>query len=1388
MKLRNLTVLVAALLMTGTSVLAGTTAASAAAVSPPITLSPTSGPAGTTFTITLPSPCTTPTDAGIGVDPDALTVSFANVVGAEPVYQQYQGTPGVPITQVAFAVPADTAAGHYVVAAGCKYPSAPIGTAYFVVTGGSPLPPFTLSPQSGPAGTIINATGTCAPVSVTTSLSGGGQSGSSISVAPGTGATDSATLGNTSSDPTAQAQFFVSMFSDTDPNLSITEGNSGPGPTITTSLTVPSTFPPGTYFVTAACDNYDGYVQFAEVSFTVTGAAPTVTTLITELSSGGKSGASITVPPYAGVTDAALLSGTNSADAVGTVTYTAYSDSSCSDYAESGGTVNVVKGVVPASNSVSVGSGPLYWQASYSGDATNAPSTSMCGSEVETVQAGTAPITIATQLSSYSGAPSSSIGVEVGVPVFDLAVLTGPSATTASGTVTYTVYSDADCTTSAASGGTVKVSNGIVLESSAVELSTAGTYYWQASYSGDATNESSITACGSEVETVVAPTGIEPTSIQTSLSGGGQTGSSISVTSNTNVTDTATLSGPNAAIATGYMSFSVFSDAGCTDEVAGSNDVVVTNGVALSNPINLLQSGFITTTGPYYWQASYLGDDTFNSPSTSTCTAEVENVTTISQPTTLTTSLSGGGQSGPAITVPAGTAATDSATLSGATATAGGTVTYSVYSDPFCTQLVANAGTVSVDDGVVPDSTPVTLRTAGTYYWGVTYSGDSLNGASSESCSGETETTSAGASPLTITTTLSSGSYSGASLTVPSGASVTDSAAMTGPNASTATGTVTYSYYTDDACTQGGSFDTVTVTAGAVPSAAVPTYLLSPGTYYLQVSYGGDADNAAFTTACGSEVLTVEPVTTPAPTTIATTLSGGGQSGPSISVPVGTTVTDTATLSTGYAEDEGTGNFTYSVYSDSKCTDVVQSDVGAFGFETGVAGTYYWQASYSGDTINAPSTGTCGSEVETVTPLGTSIATDLYLGDLFTGSTVGGSSLTVPAGSSVTDVAELGAAGDVTGTATFTVYSDDNCATPVASGGTVSVFEFLQAYFISDAVTLTTPGTYYWQAYFSGDANNGPSLSPCGSEVETVTAGAPPTLTTTLSGGGQSGPTISVTAGTGVADAASLTDSSAATGTVTYGIYSDSTCTQLVPGTQGTVTVVDGVVPASNVTTLAPGTYYWQASYSGDSNYLPLTTACGSEVETVTAATVPSGTDPPAPSADPPASTTATVTYTVYSDDTCTTPVMSGGTLTIPAGGPIPPSNTVTLTTPGTYYWEAYYSGTSTSLPSTSICGIEIETITGTATPVTVSTSLTGGGQSGASVSVPAGTAVSDAATLAGADVSTAGGTVTYTAYSNDTCSTSAGSGGTVTVSGGVVPASGAVTLTTPGTYYWQAS
>ena len=71
---------------------------------------------------------------------------------------------------------------------------------------------------------------------------------------------------------------------------------------------------------------------------------------------------------------------------------------------------------------------------------------------------------------------------------------------------------------------------------------------------------------------------------------------------------------------------------------------------------------------------------------------------------------------------------------------------------------------------------------------------------------------------------------------------------------------------------------------------------------------------------------------------------------------------------------------------------------------------------------------------------------------------------------------------------------------------------------------------------------------------------------------------------------------------------------------------------------------------------------------------------------------------------------------------------------------------------------------------------------------MPAGTAVTDTATLSGTNAASAGGTVTYSVYSDSACSDSVTAGGTVTVSAGKVPASSAVSLSTPGTYYWQAS
>ncbi|MGA2014225.1 MAG: hypothetical protein ABSH51_27340 [Solirubrobacteraceae bacterium] len=72
------------------------------------------------------------------------------------------------------------------------------------------------------------------------------------------------------------------------------------------------------------------------------------------------------------------------------------------------------------------------------------------------------------------------------------------------------------------------------------------------------------------------------------------------------------------------------------------------------------------------------------------------------------------------------TAVTDAATLAGQTATAGGTVTYSVYADSQCARKVGSL-VVAVANGSVPNSAPVTLSAPGVYYWVATYSGDGAN-------------------------------------------------------------------------------------------------------------------------------------------------------------------------------------------------------------------------------------------------------------------------------------------------------------------------------------------------------------------------------------------------------------------------------------------------------------------------------------------------------------------------------------------------------------------------------------------------------------------------------------------------------------------------------------
>jgi len=96
----------------------------------------------------------------------------------------------------------------------------------------------------------------------------------------------------------------------------------------------------------------------------------------------------------------------------------------------------------------------------------------------------------------------------------------------------------------------------------------------------------------------------------------------------------------------------------------------------------------------------------------------------------------------------------------------------------------------------------------------------------------------------------------------------------------------------------------------------------------------------------------------------------------------------------------------------------------------------------------------------------------------------------------------------------------------------------------------------------------------------------------------------------------------------------------------------------------------------------------------------------------------------------------------------------------------------------------------GTQAPTRISNSLSGGGETGAVITVGPGTPVTDQAVLSGPNVSSDPASVTYTVYSLSSWHwgwSKVASGGTVTVTGGIVPPSQPVTLG-PGVYTWKAS
>jgi hypothetical protein len=505
------------------------------------------------------------------------------------------------------------------------------------------------------------------------------------------------------------------------------------------------------------------------------------------------------------VHDSASLSG-NTSNAGGTVTYHAYAGANtCSGTDLLNSTVNVNNGSVPDSAAISFNTAGVYsFQAVYSGDGNNNPATSVCSTEQLVVKTNPGITT------ALSGSP-----VNTGDLVHDSATLSGATSN-AGGTVTYHAYAGANtCSGTDLLNSTVTVNNGNVPDSASTSFNTPGTYSFQAVYSGDGNNNGATSTCSTEQLVVKTNPGITTTLSKNPVNIG------------ESMHDSATLTGATSN-AGGTVTYHAYAGANtCSGTDLLNSTVTVNNG-------NVPDSATISfnAAGVYSFQAVYSGDGS-NNGATSTCSSEQLLVKANPK---IATQLS-------ATSVDVGSTVHDSATLSGQTANAGGTVTYTVYIDPGCLLGARDAGTVNVNNGSVPDSNPLTFNNAGTFYWQAAYSGDANNNPDTSPCTSEQ-----------LAVNKKHPGASTAQNLIPN-----DSFTLTG--GFNPTGSITFNLFGpgDPGCNGTPALtQTVNVNGNSTYSTTNNAFIASDeGTWRWRSTYSGDGNNFPAVSSCGTEQFTI---------------------------------------------------------------------------------------------------------------------------------------------------------------------------------------------------------------------------------------------------------------------------------------------------------------------------------------------------------------------------------------------------------------------------------------------------------------------------------------------------------------------------------------------------
>jgi hypothetical protein len=357
------------------------------------------------------------------------------------------------------------------------------------------------------------------------------------------------------------------------------------------------------------------------------------------------------------------------------------------------------------------------------------------------------------------------------------------------------------------------------------------------------------------------------------------------------------------------------------------------------------------------------------------------------------------------------------------------------------------------------------------------------------------------------------------------------------------------------------------------------------------------------------------------------------------SASLGTKLADTATLAGGLGNAE-TGSITFTLVAPGGATvytEVVPvsgdenystDDNGTGSNVANLVGTYQWNATYSGDTYNAPVIDNNNANEQTVVAkAGPSITSRSSVAGLANPSLPVPVSVALDASGPpvLQDSLTLSGGFNPTGTVDFYLFAPgvtpaldfSNAVyheTDTVSNGAAST---ATGYVLPTTGTVT--GTYQWESHYSGDNLNNPADDVGAANEQVIVTPAIPMIVTTASS--------AVTLGT---TAPTLTDSAVVSG----GYYETGDLVFTLTGPTGVIYTNDVAVHGNKTyystdagtttgsatlptTGTVAGTYTWSVSYNGDSNNKAAVDQGGTAEQTVvspaspTISTVPNVTNVP---------------------------------------------------------------------------------------------------------------------------------------------------------------------------------